>query len=488
MKKKNWLKNKMLKMVLVAMLIVGLFAGSGPAWAQESPAGLSVGPVSGSPGATIDVPVNLTSAGLRGVQFQLSYDPQLLSYQGVKPGSLVPDFDVTGKVKEGTVKVVIASISGNNIPGGAGTVALLSFKVSQSAQQGQNYSLTLGGTILADMSGSKVEGVTENSGQLTISGGSTNPPGSGGGGGGGGSQPPEVEKLEPAEGAKDVELNAAVTVSFKQYVSVKALDKIFITNKGGNKVTNVKPSVDGKVLTIAHDAFAYEDQYTVNIPADVLLRSDNAIENKEIKWSFSTKKKSVVTEKPAVEPEPQQQFSDLPSNHWAYGVISSLFGSGIVGGYPDGTFKPEKSVTRAEFVKMLTKAMGMPDVKPGNPSFSDVLPGDWCYGCIEAAVGAGLVKGDETGDFRPDSLITREEMAVVLIQAMKKESVALASSGEKTSFADDGSISGWARGFVVTAIREGLVSGYPEDNTFRPANNATRAEACAIIVRLLPKV
>lgn len=133
---------------------------------------------------------------------------------------------------------------------------------------------------------------------------------------------------------------------------------------------------------------------------------------------------------------------------------------------------------------MLTNALGLADGSPGTPTFSDVKPGDWYFGCVEAAVKADLVKGYDTGEFRPDSLITRQEMTVILVRAMGLLENANASAGSGTSFIDDSEIASWARGFVVTSVQQDLVGGYP-DNTFRAEANATRAEACAMIYKML---
>ncbi|MHB8157490.1 MAG: S-layer homology domain-containing protein, partial [Desulfocucumaceae bacterium] len=178
-------------------------------------------------------------------------------------------------------------------------------------------------------------------------------------------------------------------------------------------------------------------------------------------------------------------LTDVPDSHWAHAMIAELSGKGIIGGYPSGDFMPENNITRAEFTRVLTKAINLADQAAGS-TYSDVTPGAWYLGCVEAAAKAGLIKGYENGDFRPDANITRQEMAVVLVRAMGLESQAKAKGEEKTAFADDQSIAAWARGFVVTAVGQNLVGGYP-DNTFGPDNNATRAEACAMIYKMLNK-
>lgn len=297
---------------------------------------------------------------------------------------------------------------------------------------------------------------------------------SGGGGGGGGSLPaPKVDKYEPAVDAKDVALDAVVRVIFNQDVNSSNLNNVEIIDKAGNKVTGVKASVDGRALTLAHDSFKNETTYKVNIPEGTVTGKYSGRYNSSISWSFTTVKK--------ISP-----FTDVPSTHWAFNVIISLHDKGIVGGYPDGTFRPENNITRAEFTTFLTKALGIAEEKPAKPTFKDVAPGNWYYGRVEAAFKAGLVKGYDTGEFRPNALITRQEMTVILVRAMGMVNSASSNAGVKTRFADDSSIASWARGFVFVSAQQGLVTGY-SDNTFGPDKNATRAEACAMIYKLLEK-
>lgn len=183
-------------------------------------------------------------------------------------------------------------------------------------------------------------------------------------------------------------------------------------------------------------------------------------------------------------------FSDVPASYWAHDAISSLSGLGYVAGYPDGAFKPANQITRAEFVSILNKVLKLAaapagaGTRPAVPDFSDVAPGDWYYGSVENVVYAGIVKGYGR-TFDPNRQITREEMAAILVNALDKQGEAKESMSARTDFTDDTGISGWARGFVAVAVRDGLIRGYAEDNSSRPKNGATRAEACAMIMNFL---
>ena len=177
-------------------------------------------------------------------------------------------------------------------------------------------------------------------------------------------------------------------------------------------------------------------------------------------------------------------FTDVPDSYWAHDAIYELSSQGYVNGYPDGTFKPGSQIIRAEFVTIMDKVLKLTSYTPQAPMFSDVNPDDWFYQGVDTAVYAGIAKGYGDGTFGSDRPITREEIACVLVQALGETDEAMASMSAKTNFTDDASISSWARGFVVVAVKDGLLKGYP-DGSFGPQGTATRAEACAMIANFL---
>jgi len=116
----------------------------------------------------------------------------------------------------------------------------------------------------------------------------------------------------------------------------------------------------------------------------------------------------------------------------------------------------------------------------GGKTFTDTTA-HWARDYIATAATNGLVNGYPDGTFGPDDLITREQMAVMIVKAAK-----LAPVAEAPQFADSGSISPWAREAVATATENGIMRGYP-DNTVRPGGSATRAEAVTVIINALNK-
>lgn len=174
-------------------------------------------------------------------------------------------------------------------------------------------------------------------------------------------------------------------------------------------------------------------------------------------------------------------LSDL-NGHWSAGDVTRLVERGAIGGYPDGTFRPDKSISRAEFSKILRQSLGYSSID-GN-SFTDTN-GHWATTDIETLISHDIIVPAEYGShYGPDGAITRREIAVMLVRAMGLNADAVALSGQATGFADDAKLQTYDKGYLFLAKELGLISGY-EDKTFRPNNRATRAEASVMIVRLL---
>lgn len=187
--------------------------------------------------------------------------------------------------------------------------------------------------------------------------------------------------------------------------------------------------------------------------------------------------------------------------HWAEDTIVDSMIAGIVDN--SATFRPEDSITRAEFAKIACNAFGLAPVK-AEGKFSDVDVYQWYAQYVEALAKAGYVKGDGDGTFRPMDKITRQEAAVIIanMHANKHniseglvtvEHVSTDVNGNKvhtdikTSFADDASIAVWADESVEYLYTNGLSNGYETENgnapVYMPANQIKRAEALVMMTR-----
>ncbi|MNI15719.1 Endo-1,4-beta-xylanase A precursor [compost metagenome] len=179
-------------------------------------------------------------------------------------------------------------------------------------------------------------------------------------------------------------------------------------------------------------------------------------------------------------PSPSAGESNLTDikGHWAEASIRELIKMGAINGYPDQTFKPNNPITRAEFVSILVKALNLKLTAPISKTFADTT-GDWAEDSIGTAATLGIVSGFEDNTFRPSDLITREQMVVIVVRAVK-----LSASNKSVSFKDNSVISSWAIEDVAAAADKGLINGY-DDGTFRAQANTTRAEATAVILKVM---
>ncbi len=175
-------------------------------------------------------------------------------------------------------------------------------------------------------------------------------------------------------------------------------------------------------------------------------------------------------------------FSDI-NGHWAAGNIDRLIDIGSINGYPDGTFKPGNSISRAEFTKVLVTSLGE-GPKDGN-AYTDT--GDhWSVGYVKAALELGIIELPDyyNNRFQPDINITRGEIAKMVVLGMGLKSSALDMDGSDIGFSDKGDVPAKLAGYVAAATNEGIIQGYPDD-TFRHDGQATRAEAVTMVVRML---
>ena len=164
--------------------------------------------------------------------------------------------------------------------------------------------------------------------------------------------------------------------------------------------------------------------------------------------------------------------------HWAQATIQKWMDEGRVSGYPDGSYKPDNKVTRAEFVKMVN---GIIDFnKMSTITYNDVQASEWFYDYIRLAQSIGYISGYSTTMFGPNDYITREQAASIVarIQYLKDN----AAGADK--FIDKNIISSWAVEAVGAASEAVFIKGY-EDESFKPQNNLTRAEALTMLDNVL---
>ena len=168
--------------------------------------------------------------------------------------------------------------------------------------------------------------------------------------------------------------------------------------------------------------------------------------------------------------------------HWAHNQISEFIKNSYAKGYEDNTFRPDKQITRAEFVKLVNKYFGFNDKEVSN--FKDINKNNWYYNDVCIAIKAGYINGYEDNTFRPDKQITREEAAKIIVSIKNQQDNIY---DKLNTFPDKNKVSNWAKPYIEGAIENGYLKGDNLKN-LRPTSQITRAESVTILSRIENKV
>ena len=178
----------------------------------------------------------------------------------------------------------------------------------------------------------------------------------------------------------------------------------------------------------------------------------------------------------------QTGFSDVSSSHWAHPYVTELAKKDIISGYDDNTFRPNNSVTREEFVKMIVGAAGLYKAD-SQCEFTDVPASAWFYSYVASAYAYEIVSGVTDTEFGVGTKITRQDVAVIASRIIKKFK-SDATVPADTALTDIDTVSDYAVDSVKLLNGLGIINGY-DDGSFMPKNTLTRAEAATIIYKLI---
>ncbi|WP_158630170.1 S-layer homology domain-containing protein [Cohnella sp. AR92] len=183
------------------------------------------------------------------------------------------------------------------------------------------------------------------------------------------------------------------------------------------------------------------------------------------------------------------EFSDV-ENHWARDAANDMGSRMVAEGTGNGKFSPNRDITRAEFVAIIVRGLGLKPSKEAAP-FSDIKESDWYKSAISTAYAYGLIDGIGDGSFRPQDKITREQAMVIIAKAMKITGLNAKLSEQSAEslfspFADASASSDWAKSSIANSIQAGIIMGR-SGTQLAPKAYITRAEVAAVIQRLLRK-
>lgn len=170
------------------------------------------------------------------------------------------------------------------------------------------------------------------------------------------------------------------------------------------------------------------------------------------------------------------RYTDM-TFHWSRDMVEALSEAGVISGYEDGSFRPDETVTRAEFAKLVSQCMRL-DGDAVYP-FQDVEADAWFAPFVYRCASAGIVRGYD-GEFRPQEEITRQDAAVMIHRMLSARG---AAANGAAVFADQDQIAAYAREAVAALADAGVITGY--ENLFSPEDLTTRAEAAAMLCRAM---
>lgn len=190
---------------------------------------------------------------------------------------------------------------------------------------------------------------------------------------------------------------------------------------------------------------------------------------------------SPLTTPTPVVAQTQIQFTDVSSNHWASQFIVSLAQRDIIAGFPDGSFRPDEPVTRAQYAAMVRKAFNQTSIR-SSTTFVDVPANYWATTAIDEAYRMGFLSGYPNRVFQPNQNIPRAQVLVSLANGLNYQANAIASANV---YQDAGAIPNYAVASIAASTERQLVVNYPNVELLRPNQTATRADVAAFIYQAL---
>lgn len=177
-------------------------------------------------------------------------------------------------------------------------------------------------------------------------------------------------------------------------------------------------------------------------------------------------------------------FSDVTANYWANPFIAELARRDIIAGFPDGTFKPEQPVTRAQFAAIVRQAFEKSSERSAI-QFTDVPTNYWAASAIQEAYTTGFLAGYPGNRFEPDQNIPREQVLVSLASGLDYSPTGEATTALNQYYSDANAISGYARSPIAAASERRIVVNYPNVKFLNPTETATRADVAAFVYQAL---
>ena len=248
-----------------------------------------------------------------------------------------------------------------------------------------------------------------------------------------------------------------------------------------------QPNVDlGTTSSPGQNIFQNNKQTDINNASGVtIVAIGNQVDPKRVQGSVSLVQPSSPITSPSTPTTPTTQvaFKDVPANYWAQTFIQELASRNIIKGFPDGSFRPNDPVTRAQFAALLSQAMNKQTVR-SSATFTDVSSTNWAATAIQKAYTTGFMSGYSATTFRPNENISRVQILVSLANGLGYAPTKPANTTLQL-YSDATTVPAYARNSVAAATENRMVVNYPNLKLLNPNQPATRAEVAAFIYQAL---
>ena len=278
-------------------------------------------------------------------------------------------------------------------------------------------------------------------------------------------------KEPPYSGKYSYEVSTSVgdhgSLTVDRYATEGDEVTITVTPDEAYKLDDLSVTAGGKEVTLTAGG---DGTYTFTMPsADVKITATFA---KDPDWT--------EPEEPAT--DVSDLFIDIAANAWYKDAVQYAYAGGLMTGVSANEFAPEATTTRAMIVSMLARLEGVESAE--SAGFSDVSDSDWYATAVNWAAASGITSGTGDGNFSPNTAITREQLAAILMNYAQYKGQDVSARATLDTYNDATAISSWANDVMSWAVAEGLISGVTAD-TLQPQGAATRAQVAAILQRFL---
>ena len=257
------------------------------------------------------------------------------------------------------------------------------------------------------------------------------------------------------------------TVTVDRYATEGDTVTIQVTPDQAYKLDDLSVTANGKDVELTANS---DGTYSFTMPsADVRITATFA---EDPDWT--------EPEEPAT--DVSDIFLDIAPNAWYKDAVQYAYDNGLMTGTSATTFEPNTSTTRAMIVSMLARLEGVESAE--SAGFTDVAADDWYATAVNWAAASGITSGTGDGNFSPNTAITREQLAAILMNYAQYKGQDVSARATLDTYSDATAISSWANDVMSWAVAEGLLTGVTNDQ-LQPQGNATRAQVAAILERFL---